>query len=65
MMSGQASTPQTSNDCGIFADFHQTGTAPDGQAVGQGCVYPASVKTFASQLIAAELTRKGYERYEQ
>lgn len=60
MMSGQASTPQTAMDCHIFADFHQIGTAPDGQAVGQGCVYPASVKTFANQLAAAGLTWKGY-----
>ncbi len=60
MMGGQASTPQTSADCPIFADFHQTGTAPDGQAVGQGCVYPASVKTLANQLMEAGLTWKGY-----
>ena len=60
MMSGQASTPQTSNDCNVFADFRQTGTAPDGQAVGQGCVYPAGVETLANQLMAAGLTWKGY-----
>ncbi|MEO6964780.1 MAG: alkaline phosphatase family protein [Acidobacteriaceae bacterium] len=60
LMSGQANNPQTSSDCHIYADFHQTGTAPDGQAVGQGCVYPASVKTFANQLMAAGLTWKGY-----
>lgn len=34
MMSGQATTPQTSADCSTYADFHQTGTAADGQAVG-------------------------------
>jgi phosphatidylinositol-3-phosphatase len=60
MVSGQASTPQTSADCKIFADFQRTGSAPDGQAVGQGCVYPASVKTLANQLMAAGLTWKGY-----
>lgn len=60
MMSGQASTPQTANDCHYYQDFQQTGTAPDGQAVGHGCVYPASVKTLANQLMAAGLTWKGY-----
>lgn len=60
MMSGQAMTPQTSNDCNTYEDFHQTGTAPDGQAVGQGCVYPAQVKNFANQLMTAGLTWKGY-----
>ena len=60
MMSGQSNNPQTSSDCGIYADFHQTGMAPDGQVVGQGCVYPASVKTLANQLTAEGLTWKGY-----
>jgi phosphatidylinositol-3-phosphatase len=60
MMSGQSSTPQTSNDCNVYADFRQTGTAPEGQAVGQGCVYPASVTMLANQLMAAGLTWKGY-----
>lgn len=60
MMSGQASTPQTSADCPIYASFHQTGMAPDGQAVGQGCVYPRDVETLANQLMAAGLTWKGY-----
>ena len=60
MMGGQANNPQTSADCQTYADFHQTGTAPDGQVVGQGCVYPASVKTLANQLMDAGLTWKGY-----
>ncbi|MGH9345496.1 MAG: alkaline phosphatase family protein [Terriglobia bacterium] len=60
MMSGQAMTPQTSADCRTYEDFHQTGMAPDGQAIGLGCVYPASVKTLANQLMAAGLTWKGY-----
>lgn len=60
IVSGQASTPQTSNDCNTYADFRQTGVAPDGQAAGQGCVYPASVKTLADQLTAGGLTWKGY-----
>jgi hypothetical protein len=60
MMGGQASTLQTSNDCNTYEDFHQTGTAPDGQVTGHGCVYPASVKTLANQLMAAGLTWKGY-----
>ena len=32
----------------------------DGQAVGKGCVYPATVKTIADQLSAAGLSWKGY-----
>ena len=60
MMGGQANTPQTSADCNTYADFQLTGMAPDGQVVGQGCVYPASVKTLANQLMDAGLTWKGY-----
>ena len=60
MISGQAATPDTRNDCQIFADFVLTGTTPDGQAIGNGCVYPASVKTLADQLTAAGKTWRGY-----
>ena len=34
MISGQAATPETRNDCFIFADFNLTGITPDGQAIG-------------------------------
>ncbi|MEO6829678.1 MAG: alkaline phosphatase family protein [Acidobacteriaceae bacterium] len=60
MISGQANNPQTSSDCRTYADFQQTGTAPGGQAVGHGCVYPTSVKTLADQMTTAGLTWKGY-----
>jgi len=60
MLSGQASTPETRADCGVYADFAQTGTTPDGQAIGHGCVYPASVKTLADQLSAVGLSWRGY-----
>jgi hypothetical protein len=60
MISGQAATPQTRLDCVVYADFVQTGTTPDGQAIGSGCVYPAGVKTLADQLTAAGKTWRGY-----
>src|SRR6185437_11859931 len=41
-------------------DFVQTGTASDGQPIGTGCIYPASVQTIANQLMAKGLTWKGY-----
>jgi hypothetical protein len=61
LVSGQAPNPQTQGDCQIFSEFlpGQT-TGPDGQAVGQGCVYPASVKTVGDQLDAKGLGWKGY-----
>jgi hypothetical protein len=60
MISGQAATPDTRNDCQIFADFVLTGTTSDGQAVGSGCVYPASIKTLVNQLNAIGKTWRGY-----
>jgi len=61
MLSGQAPTPQTDNDCVTYQDFTSTGTTPDGQAIGAGCVYPAAIQTLPNQLTAAGLTWKGYE----
>ena len=60
MVSGQAPTTQTQADCPLFADVLPGLPAPDGQVIGQGCVYPASVKTVADQLEARGETWKGY-----
>ncbi|WP_179405020.1 alkaline phosphatase family protein [Burkholderia guangdongensis] len=61
MISGQSPTSDTDNDCPTYQDMTLNGTTPDGQAIGTGCVYPASVKTLPDQLKAAGLTWKGYE----
>jgi phosphatidylinositol-3-phosphatase len=60
MVSGQGSNPETQADCMIYTDFVGGVIGPDGQALGQGCVYPATVKTIADQLTARGLTWKGY-----
>jgi hypothetical protein len=59
-VSGQAPDPATQADCSVYSDFKETGTAPDGQVVGNGCIYPASVKTIADQLEQAHLTWRAY-----
>jgi len=59
-VSGQGANPQTQADCQVFTDFVGGLTGPDGQALGDGCVYPASVKTIADQLAARGLSWKGY-----
>jgi phosphatidylinositol-3-phosphatase len=56
MISGVAPTPKVQIDCPQFDDFVQTGTAPDGQPIGDGCVYPAHVSTIANQLETKHLT---------
>lgn len=62
MTSGQGPNIVNQTDCIIYADF--IGTGPqllvNGQAIGQGCVFPASVENVANQLDTAQLTWKGY-----
>ena len=61
MISGQAPSPETQGDCQVYSDFAGTGvTASHGQVVGDGCVYPSSVKTVANQLSATGRSWKGY-----
>ena len=62
MISGQAPNPLTRADCPTFQEFalSQPTLDANGQAVGQGCVYPAMVKTVANQLEQRGLTWRGY-----
>jgi hypothetical protein len=62
MVSGQAPNPVTQSDCQIYMDFTPR-PAPldgDGQAVGDGCVYPRNVLTFADQLRKKHVSWRGY-----
>jgi hypothetical protein len=64
MISGQPEAPTTQADCRKYVDFTNAGApAPidaAGIATGDGCVYPAAVKTVADQLEAKHLTWRGY-----
>jgi hypothetical protein len=61
VVSGQGSNPQIQADCQIFTDFTGPGVFdPNGQALGQGCVFPAGVQTIANQLDQRGYTWKGY-----
>ncbi len=60
MVSGQAPNPQTQADCPFFTDFAPGTPTSDGQVIGSGCVYPASVETIADQLETAGLSWKAY-----
>jgi hypothetical protein len=59
MLSGQPPNPQTQSDCQFYNEFAGA-IGSDGIATGQGCVYPAGVKTIANQLTDKGLTWKGY-----
>jgi hypothetical protein len=69
MISGQAATQDTDNDCmsGFnaampnFNDVNQIGTTADGQVIANGgCIYGKDIKTLADQLQERGLTWKGY-----
>jgi hypothetical protein len=60
LISGQAPNPATEYDCDVFTEFVASGITPDGQLIGSGCVYPASVPTIANQLEARGLSWKAY-----
>jgi phosphatidylinositol-3-phosphatase len=60
MIAGVSPTLATQADCPIYQNFLMIGTAPDGQPIGQGCIYPASVPTVANQLEASGRSWKGY-----
>jgi hypothetical protein len=59
-ISGQGPNPQMQGDCQIYSQFVQIGTVAPGQAVGTGCVFPASVPSLPTQLDGAGLSWKGY-----
>lgn len=62
MISGQAPNKATQGDCSVMSEFLRAapGLDADGQALGEGCVYPADVKTLPDQLEVAGFTWKGY-----
>jgi phosphatidylinositol-3-phosphatase len=59
-ISGQAPNTHTQGDCRLYTRFTGAGSVAPGQAVGQGCVYPARVRTVADQLAAKHLSWRGY-----
>ena len=60
LISGQGSNADTQDDCSVFTDFSGSTFDLNGQILGHGCVYPASVQTIAGQLTGRGLTWKAY-----
>jgi hypothetical protein len=60
LVSGQGPTIETKANCPTYAEISPTGIGADGQVLGNGCVYPASVQTLAGQLSAKRLRWRAY-----
>jgi hypothetical protein len=59
LLSGQAPTTATRQDCPTFADVTPA-TVASGLASGEGCVYPKAVRTLADQVTKGGGTWKDY-----
>lgn len=60
LVSGQGPTVETAADCPNYTEITATGTGPDEQVLGSGCVYPSSTRTLPGELQAKGLTWRAY-----
>jgi phosphatidylinositol-3-phosphatase len=60
MVSGQPPNLETQADCQAFTEMVPGLVRTDGVALGQGCVFPRSVRTIANQLENSGQTWRGY-----
>jgi phosphatidylinositol-3-phosphatase len=60
LISGQGPTPQTLQNCPLYSDIAPAGMGPEGQTLGNGCVYPKTTLTIADELESAGKTWRAY-----
>jgi hypothetical protein len=60
LISGQGATMETAANCPTYSEIVSTGTGPDEQVLGSGCVYPRATQTLGGQLVAKHLTWRAY-----
>jgi hypothetical protein len=60
LISGQGPTKQTAANCPEYNDVTPGTPGDQGQATGDGCVYPTDVKSLADQLFTTGNTWKAY-----
>ena len=60
LISGQGPTPATAANCPVYADVSPATPAGEQQVSGDGCVYPATIGTLASELEVKHLTWRAY-----
>ncbi len=60
LMSGQGPTAETAANCATYTAISPSSVGAFEQALGNGCVYPASTQTLPGQLAAKHLTWRAY-----
>ena len=60
LVSGQGPNRETATNCPTYDSFVGGGGGAEGQALGNGCIYPGAAPSVADQLTAANLPWKAY-----
>jgi phosphatidylinositol-3-phosphatase len=60
LLSGQGPTTETAANCPNYTEIAASGTGPEEQVLGSGCVYPSSTQTLPGELSAKHLTWRAY-----
>ena len=60
LLSGQGPTPATAANCPTYEALQPANIGAEGQAAGEGCVYPATVPTLPGQLEVKQLSWRAY-----
>jgi phosphatidylinositol-3-phosphatase len=60
LLSGQGPTAQTAANCPAYSPLTPGTASGDGQVLGDGCVYPATVETLPGELALKHLTWRAY-----
>jgi hypothetical protein len=60
LLSGQGPTPATAANCPTYEALTPAGPGGEGQALGEGCVYPRTTPTLPGQLEIKHLTWRAY-----
>ncbi len=60
LISGQGPTAATAANCQSYTEIVPTGTGPQEQVLGDGCVYPQTTQTLPDELAAKHLTWRAY-----
>ncbi len=60
LLSGQGPTMETAANCPTYTEITGASAGPEGQVLGNGCVYPSSTQTLLGQLSEKHLTGRAY-----
>lgn len=60
LLSGQGPTPASAADCPTYTAVTPASPGPEGQVLGEGCVYPSTTPTLLGELEVKRMTWRAY-----